>query len=374
MTHRRREHPPRIDLSVGPVGWAIAVQVDLIQAVLTAGFRRTDNLAYRRVKAITDRPKRVLQVRGNIEAKMDSVLEGIHRIVSLATAQEGVVRLIDKALRSGALTDLHRLNEALQSRQSTVTAPSDALEDVSKWLASANPRLHAIAAPSFSIYATTSSVVSDLISTGAITKKDIKAGSMLQFIDAPDEVVTRIRSLERSAIAFFAFMWSARPESGAQPDWYVEELAKVMHEGFYAGAVLLASLFPSSISRIRADVVPADARIDIDALFAVHRFPFRRIRDLLAKEQPRAALDIVFDRLNKMLLAGTFDDVNAVLAAVPLGEEMHPLVARGFLTMTFPAHERLPNFYLLRERIRPWLTEKYGKDRATDLLKFPVIG
>jgi hypothetical protein len=80
-------------------------------------------------------------------------------------------------------------------------------------------------------------------------------------------------------------------------------------------------------------------------------FPLHELTVLLGQGRTDAALDLVFDRLDDLLLEGRFDACDATLRAVA-PSQLPPVVAAGFLAATRAADDRLRDARaLLRERI-----------------------
>jgi hypothetical protein len=80
-------------------------------------------------------------------------------------------------------------------------------------------------------------------------------------------------------------------------------------------------------------------------------FPVHELTALLGQGRTDAALDLVFDRLDDLLLEGRFDACDAILRAVA-PSQLPPVVAAGFLAATRAADDRLRDARaLLRERI-----------------------
>lgn len=89
---------------------------------------------------------------------------------------------------------------------------------------------------------------------------------------------------------------------------------------------------------------------------------------LCASERDDVATDIVFDKIDRMLCDGKFNEVDAVLKAVNvLG--LSTAVMRSFLTITKPASEKLPTRSLLYNKIYARMVELRGKEKADRILK-----
>ena len=101
---------------------------------------------------------------------------------------------------------------------------------------------------------------------------------------------------------------------------------------------------------------------------ATTEFPFDEIRRLVAGGETDMALDVVFDRLDDLFLAGKFTEADAVLAAVNL-DDCDPPVAMGYVTAGSWAKEHLPSYVAFIARVRPWMTAKVGEERTTHLLR-----
>jgi hypothetical protein len=84
-----------------------------------------------------------------------------------------------------------------------------------------------------------------------------------------------------------------------------------------------------SISRVR---FPRDTK---------HRSFLEHARRLDASGQTDFALDIIFDQIDEMLLAGQFDRANQLLIDTAIDEYSVELLL-GILTATLPAKDRLP--------------------------------
>jgi len=69
-----------------------------------------------------------------------------------------------------------------------------------------------------------------------------------------------------------------------------------------------------------------------------------------------AALDLVFDHVDELLLAGRFPDVNRLLLGVPV-EKLDPAILIGFLTITGPARTALDARPAFAERVQAQLRE-----------------
>lgn len=82
-----------------------------------------------------------------------------------------------------------------------------------------------------------------------------------------------------------------------------------------------------------------------------------------------AALDVLFDLLDDLLLAGRFPDVNRILRAVPV-ETLEVAILVGFLTITGPArgalHDGRPAFLA---RVREELRKRLPDDEMTRVLR-----
>jgi hypothetical protein len=70
-----------------------------------------------------------------------------------------------------------------------------------------------------------------------------------------------------------------------------------------------------------------------------------------------AALDIIYDQVDEMLLAGKFDDVDHLLGGIDVGMLSVDLLI-GILTATLPARQRLANRPLFYARVEQALTER----------------
>lgn len=101
---------------------------------------------------------------------------------------------------------------------------------------------------------------------------------------------------------------------------------------------------------------------------AARFFPFEKVRQLIVDDRPRAALDIVFKTFDDLLHAGNFDACGAILDGVVL-DDLDPMVALGFLTITKAAAKYIPTRAAFVERVRPWLRDKIGEQRADHLLR-----
>lgn len=94
------------------------------------------------------------------------------------------------------------------------------------------------------------------------------------------------------------------------------------------------------------------------------RTSFLENADRLDKRgQTDAALDIIFDQMDEMLLAGEFDQVDRILAEVIPGSFSVELLL-GLLTVTLPAKNRLRNRAPFFERVRQSLYERGETDEG----------
>lgn len=84
---------------------------------------------------------------------------------------------------------------------------------------------------------------------------------------------------------------------------------------------------------------------------------FDRARRLDQRGQTDAALDIIFDQIDEMLLAGEFDRVDQLLIEIMPGDFSVDLLL-GLLTATLPAKNRLSNREAFFERVAQTLHDR----------------
>jgi hypothetical protein len=95
----------------------------------------------------------------------------------------------------------------------------------------------------------------------------------------------------------------------------------------------------SDLLQVSDGVIKVDRSTGED-LSMVHPDPIGQIEALSRGGKLDAALDIVFDCVDDMLLAGRFSDVDVLLERVPV-DRLDPAVLVGFLTITGPARKLL---------------------------------
>jgi hypothetical protein len=84
---------------------------------------------------------------------------------------------------------------------------------------------------------------------------------------------------------------------------------------------------------------------------------FVRLEPLSRAGKLDAALDLVFDHVDDLLLAGRFPEVNRLLCSVPVGK-LDPAILIGFLTITGPARGALDARSAFAVRVRDHLHER----------------
>ena len=80
----------------------------------------------------------------------------------------------------------------------------------------------------------------------------------------------------------------------------------------------------------------------------------------------RVAIRALFKEVDARLRAGLFSEVDALLEAAPV-QELHPVVAMGFLTITLFAKNKLPHRAALGERVRELLMQRMAAEGHTDV-------
>jgi hypothetical protein len=89
---------------------------------------------------------------------------------------------------------------------------------------------------------------------------------------------------------------------------------------------------------------------------------------LVREKKERTAMDVIFRNFDDALREGRHEACEAVLNAVDL-DLLTPLLVISFLTITKAAAWCLPARSAFVRRARPWLLEKIGEERTTELLK-----
>ena len=89
--------------------------------------------------------------------------------------------------------------------------------------------------------------------------------------------------------------------------------------------------------------------------------------DLIQNEEPRRAIDAIFQQFNALLLAGNFDLCDKILAKVDL-ERVPPLLLASFLTITAAAKDKLPYRATFYREARRRVEAQRGSDGADRLL------
>jgi len=79
------------------------------------------------------------------------------------------------------------------------------------------------------------------------------------------------------------------------------------------------------------------------------------------------AIDKLYEEIDDLLLAGKFDEVNARLLRVKPGE-LEPLIALGWLTITFAAKHKLSNRSVYYDRVEMNFYSRFPAKRAKKLL------
>lgn len=95
---------------------------------------------------------------------------------------------------------------------------------------------------------------------------------------------------------------------------------------------------------------------------------FEKIQELTEQRAEEALLDLIYDRLDDLLVAGDFDSCDAILAAVEVAR-LDPVGMVGFLTITLPARERLPSRAALVTRAREALSQRRPQNEVDALLR-----
>lgn len=96
-------------------------------------------------------------------------------------------------------------------------------------------------------------------------------------------------------------------------------------------------------------------------------FPFDEIRALVAEGRERRAGTLALRSLNTMLVAGQFAEVDKVLAVAPL-DGITPTIAVIYLSIISHAKQHLAERPAFVERVRTWVAERVGAERAAAIL------
>ena len=93
------------------------------------------------------------------------------------------------------------------------------------------------------------------------------------------------------------------------------------------------------------------------------------IRQHIAAGRKDAAIDLLFDTLDDLMLAGRFDETIAHLRAIHVGA-MPPFILLGALTITLPWRDQLGDARAdVVTLARNVITEQQGQECANDCLR-----
>lgn len=377
MTHRRREHPPRIDLSVGPVGWAMAMEVS---AVVVAKLRELGHLPSPRAAKTTpttvsldqssqrtdsrDRPRTLAE----LDDRMRTLFARIEVALADAKSSDDVRVAIERMSNSDMLLESYLIGSAMQSFMTgamTKSEPVATSESVSQ--ADSDVAARAVRVAMAVNKAVKAIEQSGVVAMGGVAEV-LASGSLFKEGAFPPEIERALLQCVHGSLAFPVYRVVTDP-ANEHAAFYVNAAAAMMLDGAVASARLIASLFPGCLTD---DVVPRESLFDFDRLFAEHAvrmFPFSDVDKLVASGHSGTAITLVFKRLDKLLRSGMFRRVDDILAAVRLDDDTDPAVVFGYITMTWPAKRLLRSFMPLVARLRPWMTDKIGEKRTNNLLR-----
>lgn len=92
-----------------------------------------------------------------------------------------------------------------------------------------------------------------------------------------------------------------------------------------------------------------------------------RIYKLCLEDRSDEAIDLLFDRVDDLLLEGRMDEVDRLLEQVKL-ERLNEDLLVAFLTITAAAWDKLPAREKYREKMRRLMVERKGEAYTAELL------
>jgi len=92
-----------------------------------------------------------------------------------------------------------------------------------------------------------------------------------------------------------------------------------------------------------------------------------RICALIQNDEPRRAIDAIFQEVNSLLVASRFDDCDQLLRRIDL-DRIPPLLLASFLTITVAAKEQLPTRAEFYRQVRDRVETQRGVEGANRLL------
>ncbi|TAK28319.1 MAG: hypothetical protein EPO40_14735 [Myxococcaceae bacterium] len=372
MTRRNREHLPRIDRPIGAVRWTLSMEVS---EIVVAKLREQGHLPKAKTSvAVPDHSRQTANDSNlptsvqELEFRFRALSDKVYAALADAQSADDVRMVINRLTTGDAISEAISIGSAAKllvpeevAKEPPVIAVSASVsQDASDTFSAALRALIAV-----------NEAVKEISTTGEFTVDDVSAKDVADALHGasslPPRLTNALLGSLRGTVAYYAFYVSTAAEN-KRPPIHATTAASVMLEGALESARLLASLFPGCIPD---DIIPPESLLDVDAMFAEHAvrmFPFDEMRALIINDRPQAAATLVLRGLNTLLVRGRFKACDAVLASMPLGD-ITPTIAVVCLTITSHGADMLPSRPEFVQRVRYWLEEKMGTDKAAAVME-----